>query len=61
MRGTETSRDIVIIDRGGMIHESTVAIRQRRMNMEKVTALLKGVMASVQKMLAGRSQGQKKK
>ncbi len=26
--------------------------------MEKVTALLKGVMASVQKMLAGRSQGQ---
>lgn len=29
--------------------------------MEKVTALLKGVMASVQKMLAGRSQGQKKK
>ncbi|CAA9584641.1 MAG: hypothetical protein AVDCRST_MAG87-3793 [uncultured Thermomicrobiales bacterium] len=48
-----------------MIVESTCAAEQGRLNVERVTALLKGVMASVQKVLGGRgqsqNQGQKKK
>ncbi len=41
-----------------MIRLSAQSKHTRRTNVERVTALLKGVMASVQKMLGGKSQGQ---